>query len=262
MQNFGKIKNAFSEILAEGIASNDVAKKTLFKKYLKTLKESNILKTQFLVYENIENTIESDQFTANLIVSENLSLLDKYNRKDLIAENKKLLSLSKEVAVKINETYDENLQTLHESISKLIFLGKNASTINEVTENRKKVLSFVNTNKPKTIQESYNVPTSMLSSILVEKYNERYSELTETEKEVIKVLVESDDSQKIELYSKIIRECIDLIDSKLTESDLDTKDKLLKVKDKLLRNTIEVSEDFSKNISKLIDLKKTLNNDN
>ena len=101
----------------------------------------------------------------------------------------------------------------------------------------------------------------MLSSILVEKYNERYSELTETEKEVIKVLVESDDNQKIELYSKITRECIDLIDSKLTESDLDTKDRLLKVKDKLLRNTVEINEDFSKNISKLVDLKETLNND-
>ena len=57
MQNFGKIKNAFSEILAEGIASNDVAKKKLFKQYVKTLRESDILKTQFLVYENIEKIV-------------------------------------------------------------------------------------------------------------------------------------------------------------------------------------------------------------
>jgi hypothetical protein len=260
MQNFGKIKNAFSEILAEGIASNDVAKKKLLKKYVKTLKESEILKTQFLVYENIENAVEADQFTANLIISENLSLLDKYSKKDLIKENQKLLSLSEEIAVKANESYEKRLEDLHESISNLIFLGKNASTINEATKNRKNVLDFINTNKVKVVEESYDVPNSMLSSILVEKYNERYSELSETEKEVVKVLIESDNDKKIEVYTKISRECIDLIDEKLNESDLETKDRLLKVKDKLLRNTVELNEDFQKNISKLVELKITLLN--
>jgi hypothetical protein len=260
MQNFGKIKNAFSEILAEGIASNDVAKKSLFKKYIKTLKESEILKTQFLVYENIENAIETDLFTANLIVSENLSLMDKFNKKDILKENQKLLSLSEEVANKVNESYEETLVSLHESISNLIFLNKKASTINEATKNRKIVLDFINANKPRVIEESYDVPNSMLSSILVEKYNERYSDLTETEKEVVKVLIESDNDKKIEVYTKISRECIDLIDEKLNESDLETKDRLLKVKDKLLRNTVELNEDFPKNISKLVELKITLLN--
>jgi succinate dehydrogenase flavin-adding protein (antitoxin of CptAB toxin-antitoxin module) len=102
----------------------------------------------------------------------------------------------------------------------------------------------------------------MLSSILVEKYNNRYTELTETEREVIKILIESTDEEKLEVYTKINRECIDLIDNKLTESDLDTKDRLLRVKDKLLRNEIEMNEEFPKNISKLVDLKFTLNNDN
>lgn len=262
MQNFGKIKNAFSEILAEGIASNSAAKKNLFKKYIKTLKESEILRTQFLVYENIENVVESDQFLANLIISENLSLLTKFNKKDILSENKKLVALSEEVKNKLDDEYDVRISKLHESISDLVFFELSPKTVNEVAKNRKNVLDYIVTNKAKVVNESYDVPPSMLSSILVEKYNERYSELTETEKEVIKVLIESDDNQKLELYSKITRECIDLIDSKLTESDLDTKDRLLKVKDKLLRNTIEINEDFSKNISKLVDLKKTLNNDN
>jgi hypothetical protein len=262
MQNFGKIKNAFSEILAEGIASNDVAKKNLFKKYIKTLKESEILRTQFLVYENIENVVESDQFLANLIISENLSLLTKFNKKDILSENKKLVALSEEVKSKLDDEYDVKISKLHESICDLVFFEKSPKNVNEVAKNRKNVLDYIVTNKAKVVNESYDVPPSMLSSILVEKYNERYSELTETEKEVIRVLIESDDNQKLDLYAKITRECIDLIDSNLTESDLDTKDRLLKVKDKLLREKIEVNEDFSKNISKLVDLKKTLNNNN
>jgi hypothetical protein len=260
MQNFGKIKNAFSEILAEGIASNDVAKKKLFKKYIKALKESNILKTQFLVYENIENVIENDQFSANLIVSENISLLNKFNKKNILSENEKLISLSEDVKNRLEESYDEKLSNLHESISNLVFLDKNTKTVNEIAKNIKNVLDYITTNKEKVVNESYDIPNSMLSSILVEKYNERYSELTESTKEALKVLIESTDEEKIEVYNKINRECIDLIDSKLVESDLDTKDRLLKVKDKLLRNTIEINEEFPKNISKLVELKVTLNN--
>ena len=35
MQNFGKIKNAFNGILAEGLVSKNEANKLLFKKYIK-----------------------------------------------------------------------------------------------------------------------------------------------------------------------------------------------------------------------------------
>jgi predicted thioredoxin/glutaredoxin len=163
MQNFGKIKNAFSEILAEGIASNNVAKKNLFKKYVKTLKESEILKTQFLVYENIENVVENDQFSANLIVSENLSLLSKFKKKDILKENQKLLELSDEVKTKLDETYEEKISSLHESLSSLLFLDKSAKTVNEIAKNKKNVLDYITNNKVKTVDESYDVPNSMLS---------------------------------------------------------------------------------------------------
>ena len=112
MQNFGKIKNAFNEILAEGIASNDEAKKKLFKQYIKTLRESKILKTQFLIYENIEILVENDQFSANIILNENLNLLNEFKKKDILKENEKLISLSQEVKAKIEESL-ENAEIEH-----------------------------------------------------------------------------------------------------------------------------------------------------
>jgi len=54
MKNFGKIKNVFNELVSEGIATKDVASLDLFKKYVKTVKENEILKTQFLVISNID----------------------------------------------------------------------------------------------------------------------------------------------------------------------------------------------------------------
>jgi hypothetical protein len=93
---------------------------------------------------------------------------------------------------------------------------------------------------------------------MVDKYNERYSDLDESDKKILKVLIDSTDEQKKEVYLETVRECVDLIDKRLEESDLDTKDKLLKVKDKLLRDKIEINEEYTKKISKLVDLKKSL----
>jgi Na+/phosphate symporter len=71
-------------------------------------------------------------------------------------------------------------------------------------------------------------------------------------------LIESNEEEKKEVYIKIVRECIDLINEKLIDSDLDAKDKLLRVKDKLLNDKQTVSEDFDKNLSKLIELRGNL----
>jgi hypothetical protein len=261
MQNFGKIKNAFNVILAEGVGVNNIEKKNLLKKYVKTLKESDILKTQFLVYDNLEKLVETDQFLANLILNENLNLLKKFNSKDILKENKKLISLSREVEDSLNSEYDSKISDLHESFSNLIFIKKNPNTINEISINTKKVLGYITTNQHEEINEGFDVPNSMLASILVEKYNEKYSDLDETEKKVIKLIIESTNEEKIEYYKNIKNECIDLIDLKLKESDIETKDSLLKVKDKLLRETIKLDENYPKSLTKLLDLKNTLDNE-
>jgi hypothetical protein len=91
MQNFGKIKTDFNNLLVEGLVTKDTKKKELFKIYVKTIKESEILKTQFLIYNNIEKKIESDPVSANIYVTENIKLLEKYSVDKIIAENNKLL---------------------------------------------------------------------------------------------------------------------------------------------------------------------------
>ena len=79
MQNFGKIKNAFNELLAEGLSSKNPESKLLFKKYIKAIKENEILKTQFLVISNIENKVETNREKATEFVKENLALFSKFN---------------------------------------------------------------------------------------------------------------------------------------------------------------------------------------
>lgn len=256
MQNFGKIKTVFNNLLIEGIVKKDDASKKLFKKYLKTIKESEILKTQFLVYNNIENKIDSDSFSANLYVSENIKLLEKYKTSDILKENKKLLSLikkSKEI------DGDERIEKLHESLSNLIFTKRTPQTVEKITEEIKNVSNYILTNKPKEVNESVDLPVSILRNLMVDKYNEKYSTLDESDKEVLKVLIESNFQNKKRFYKKTISECVQLVDSLIKESDEETKEKLIKVKSKLLEDREELNEsDFLSKISKLIELKNNL----
>jgi hypothetical protein len=252
MQNFGKIKNAFNELLVEGIAKQADTNKQLFKKYVKTLKENEALKTQFLVFNNIENKIESDSLKATLFLQENIGLLKKFDKKDLLESNKKLAKI-----VNISEE-DYELIKLHENISTLIFTENSSKNINKIVEATSDIIEFMKTNKLKEVNESLDLPNSVLTGIMVGKFNEKYSSLDETQKKVLKTLIESADEEKKEIYSSIVRECIDLINDKLEESSIDIKDKLLRVKDKLLNDKQEVNEDFNKNISKLLELRESL----
>ena len=254
MQNFGKIKNAFNGILAEGLVDKNNDSKQLFKKYIKTIKESEILRTQFLVYNNIENKIEENEFKANLFLQENIALLKKFSKNDIVEAN---FALANPILFEQGKGEYAN-EELHENISKLIFTDKTTGNIDAIVEATAGIINFMKTNKLKEVKESIDLPNSMISTIMVEKYNEKYSMLDESEKQILKALIDSDDVKKSEVYTATVRECIDMINLKLEGADLNAKDKLLRVKDKLLNDKLEINEDFFKNISKLVELRTSL----
>jgi hypothetical protein len=252
MQNFGKIKNAFNELLAEGLSTNNPDSKRIFKKYIKTIKENEIIKTQFLVVSNIEDKVETSREKATEFVKENIALFSKFDKKTILEANK---NLSGFIGLK---DVDYKHKDLHENISKLIFTNRTPKTVDTIVEATSAVVDYIVNNKEKVITEAIELPNSMLMNILVDKYNERYSSLSESEKEILKSLIDSTEETKKEVYTKTLRECINLINEKLDNSDTQTKEKLLNVKDRLLNDTSEINEDYFKNISKLVDLKYSL----
>jgi len=252
-QNFGLLKNVFNDILVESVVNQDDDRKKIFKQYVNLINENEILKTQFLVYTNIENKVESDHDKASLFVNENIKLFSKFTKKDIFNANGKLTKL---VLFEKNNTY--NNSELHENISKLIFTEKNPNTIDSIVEATSFVVNYIKTNKVKVFTEALGLPNSMLSSIMVSKYNEKYSTLDESEKKILKSLIDSTSEEKQEIYSSTLKECISLINENLNTTDLTVKEKLLKVKEKLLNDTQSIDEDYYKNISKLVELRSNL----
>jgi hypothetical protein len=259
MQNFGKIKNVFNNLLIEGIIKKDDTTKKLFKKYVKTIKESEILKTQFLVYNNIENKIDSDSFSANIFVSENIKLMEKYKQSDILKENIKLKNILASESNKLNEDYE--LSKLHESISNLIFIKKTPKNVENVMAEIKSLATHITTNKTKTVTESIELPVGVLTNLMVDKYNKKYSTLEESDKETLKILIDNNVENKKNFYMKTLGECIDLVDNLLKESKDEYKEKLTKVKSKLQEDKEDTKEiDYLGKIFKLMELKNNLKN--
>ena len=92
---------------------------------------------------------------------------------------------------------------------------------------------------------------------MVEKFNNKYNNLTEIEKSVIASVIKGSDIEREELYTNTIRECVDLVNEQLMECTIDEKDKLLQVKDKLLRFKYNEANYISE-ISNIVGLKSNL----
>ena len=260
-KNFGKINAIYNEVLTEGFITKNQKSIDLFKSYVRSIKENEILKTQFLVFNNIETKIEENEFKIKEFVEANIDLMSKFSKKDILEANTKLIE-----SVLFEQELDNPLEKLHEAISTLIFTEKSPSNVDAIVEAKTFVMDYIKNNKPKEVNEAIELPLEILTNVMVDKYNERYSSLDESEKAVLKVLIVSNDEQKKEVYSNILKECLELVNETLTkysgsdldENELKTKDKLLRVKEKLLNDKVEINETFNVEISKLVELRSLL----
>lgn len=254
MKNFGRIKNIFNDILGEAIANKDVSKKKLFNKYLANLKENEILKAQFNVYTSIESLIEENQFKASEKIKLNVDTVKNFKKEDILESNKKLVELLGDA--NIEKTYDK--ESIHETISNLIF----SDDINGYVDSLNEAVEYVTSNTPKEVFESAGIPNSILASIVVDKFNDKYGSLDESSKKLVRMVFEGTEEDKVELFKESIGACLELINEKLNNKenkveDLDVREGLLSAKENLLGREYK-KDSFEKDMVKIINLKNDL----
>lgn len=248
MTNFGHIKDTFNNILSESILYKNNEGKKLFKKYIQVLKEDSNLKKEYLIYKNLTTKKFSNESDAKDYIKENISLLKSNNpskglkKLNTILGNKELVNENEEIYNHINilrntKKTPNNLDKIQESLN---FFKNRMLKEEEVVESE---------------YDTTGVPPSILTKLAVNKFNSKYENISEEEKNIIKNILNGNDVDKKETYTTLKNECIDIIDNRLNEnSDLDLKDKLLKVKDKLLRMSFN-KETFPTDINSIYNLK-------
>ena len=251
MKNFGKIKNNINSLLSESIVGKTNTNKTLFKYYLKELKGDKILGEMFKVYESIETLCEVDQFKASEKIKSHISRLDKYPLNDIRESN---LRLNKSIGE--SNSGDYKYESIDGLITNLIF---SRGDVDSYVDNLSEAIEYVKVN---TINETKDIdvyPNSVLSSMVVDKFNDKYSDLNESDKQTILSIRALDEDTRKDIFGRVVVECIDTVNIKLDNNEnSDIKESLLSVKDKLLRMKYDTNI-YIENITKLYQLKQNLN---
>lgn len=261
MTNFGTINETFKNLLAESIVNQEIKGKKVFKKYVNELKKNSILNYQYKIFENLENRSEKDSKKAYTYIIEAISIIkDNFTIEEIVKENRRLVKFLKNNGYSLFESYDNN--ELHNNIYYLLTTEKNPTTLNKIMESIDFISDYMGNNE-KVINESKKdkreaiYSNKTLGTVLVDKFNKKYADLNEDDKKIIKLKINGTVNEKETYFNEVVRECVDLTNNNLLECTIDEKDKLLQVKDKLLR--YEFSEEiFSENIISLINLKNDL----
>ena len=255
MENFGNIKDTFKNIVVESVLRKDKEGKKVFSKFLKTLKENKTLSDQYLIYKNLQTKKFDDGGQAREYIKENITLLRNLNEGHIQKGNDYFLKLLKGVKIiKENDSF-------YNDISYLTKTKKTPSNIDKLNTSTNNIVRLMLEKEDEVVvKESLDIPPSIITKLAVDKFNNRYSNISESEKEIIKTILNGNDEDKLNTFVKLKKSCIESIDKKLDESsDIDLKDKLLRVKDKLL-NMVYNKEDSDNNISNVYELKESITN--
>lgn len=257
MQNFGQIHETFKDVLANSIADDNIKHKKIFKSYLKALKENKTLRTQFNIYDILENKIVEDSESSKMLVEECISVLKSLDAKKVNELNNSLVKYLKKNGFSLTENYDNKM--LHKHISNLAFSNVKPNNIISIVESKAFLNNYSATKKmvnETIVAEPYM--NTFLGPAMIEKFNAKYGNLTETQKKIIKTMINGSEDDKKALYKNTILECVEIVNAKLQEEcTINEKDTFLRVKDKLLRYTFN-PETFINEMNDISYLRETL----
>ena len=254
MEDFGNIKDTFNKILSESIIKKDDKGKKIFSNYLKILKEDKTLRSQYLIFKNLETKKFDNISDATIYIKENITLLKELDKDKLKKGSDILLSILKDKEIiKENSLLYDHINILTNTKKSVSSLDKLQKSINFIKDKMlEKEISIERT------EDSVNLPPSVLTKMATNRFNVKYANINEDEKKIIKAILNGNDEDIKNVYENLKIECIDIIDSRLNEEiDLGLKDKILKVKDKLLRMPYNPDE-YVKDIDRVYELKKSV----
>lgn len=211
MKNFGDLLDSIYKAASKEFGQNKNKCSSLIKECVKVIKTDKVLSDQFTVYDNLKNSYIEEKYTTNYI-NENIQSLRAYTPQQIISSNKKLKNICTKLGTNITSS------KINESISNLCFLMNTAKNINSIHNSKVMVKENLINNKEKSKSEVPSVPIALVSKIVSKKYNQKYKDLSEADKKILKVILESKEGEEkiFEDYKEIAQT---LLKKKIVDND-------------------------------------------
>ncbi len=226
--NFGAIKRHVFE--------NAKSNKGLIKKFAECVKKSDILKHQFLFFNNMENKNGLSEATAIRYIDKNIALINNYTKKQIKEANAALLSYLGLSDISPN-VVERNIQNLiYESAKNK---NPNVDVLHESFEN---ILAKITVKEDsESLLEQYglkddlSIPYEVIVESAVNKFNQKYAtSLDAFDKKIVKLVSENNTSELSFVFNDIKKDVISTLrENVVNTTDSETKITLYEAIDKV-----------------------------
>ena len=243
MKNFGDLLDSIYNAASKEFGKNKKNCSKIIKECVKVIKTNNILSDQFTVYDNLKNSTIEEKYTTQYI-NENIDSLKRHTTQNIIKANKYLENICNKLGVEVTTS------KLNESISNLYFLMNTSKNVNSLHESRIVIKENLTKEKTQKTKEVPSVPISLMSKIVSKKYNKKYKDLTETDKKILKVILENKEGEE-KIFSDYKEMAQILLKKKIVENDDASLHTNLKKTYKKILDMEFIKENSVNDISKL-----------
>jgi hypothetical protein len=239
-----------------------IESKKLTKDFFDVVKNSPVLQLEFKVFNNIENKHIENEQAATRYIDNNIKLFEIYTNEEIEAEHKKLYEYIYPMMVSesiINQpNLDDDKVNLYLAIETLIRESLNYGNnvdVDELHEAFIAVLSHIQKPKKNLVEniEADEINEEILE-IAVSKFNEKYGNLEEDDKNLVNSLIKVDINKKQELLEIFKSDTVKILNE---IQDDTTKENVEKAIKKITEMKFD-EETVDDNIIELHELKKEL----
>lgn len=194
MENFGKLKAIQANKMLNENSTDSISK------FMNIIKNSQKLQKEFKIYKSLENANIPKEMLAMKHIDRNLSKRGMLNESEL----EKLQEFNEDVDI------DPKKEKLYESIHTLLHSDDVDAQHNAYVH----VLEHIMNNTPiveeETIEYPEGIDKQMILEMAVAKFNDKYSSMSENEKDLFKTLSTTSFGKKKELFESLKKETIEL----------------------------------------------------
>tara|TARA_R110000751_G_scaffold265640_1_gene364710 strand:+ start:237 stop:992 length:756 start_codon:yes stop_codon:yes gene_type:complete len=243
MKNFGDLLDSIYSKASLQFANNKKDCSKILKECINTIKTDKILSDQFTIFNNLKTSV-IDENQVNDYISENINSLKFHKHREVVNSNNKLERICAKLGTKIKK------DKINESISKLCFLLNTPKNVNALHESKNIIKENLLTNKKIKESDVPEIPLALMSKLVSKKYNKKYSGLSESDKKLLRVILENKEGDE-KLFQSYKEKASKLLTNKIVENDDPTLHTNLKKSYKKICDMEYINESLINDVSKL-----------
>jgi hypothetical protein len=259
--NYGAIRDTILRFASKQLVSEGGKASTIFDSFIKNLKDIPALKIQNIVFKNLEEGKFTKERLAERYISQNLKLMESTDWEKVIEANRNIrISLLENSHVEGQDNKGELYESVHTLIESVC--RKGFTDIDKSNDAYDFILNHLlreDVSKPEEEQETEESPKLLswgfVTNLAVNNFNQRFSHLNENEKNIVKILLSTEEN-KVNYLEDLKKENFELINSILKE-DIDEENEKVLIGFKE-RMESKLDESIDENIIHLAELKETL----